>query len=78
MAAHPDTGSLRIVSTANQDSLKDGHLPLLGIDVWEHAYYSQYGPARANYLKKIWDIVNWNYVEELYQDAHKQMNISKK
>lgn len=46
-----------------------GLIPLLGVDVWEHAYYLQYENARATYLEAIWSIINWDDVEERYQAA---------
>ena len=62
--AHDGTG-LVVVSTPNQDTpLMDDHTPLLGIDVWEHAYYLKYQNKRADYLKAIWDVVNWSEVDK--------------
>jgi superoxide dismutase, Fe-Mn family len=62
----PD-GSLALQQTANQDSpLMTGNEPLLGIDVWEHAYYLRYQNRRAAYIEAFWDIVDWNYVEGRY------------
>jgi Fe-Mn family superoxide dismutase len=65
-----DKGNQRLVITtcANQDPLSTHvFVPLLGIDVWEHAYYLQYKNVRAEYVKNIWKIVNWKNVEERYQ-----------
>ncbi|KAI0986559.1 hypothetical protein GJ496_006173 [Pomphorhynchus laevis] len=58
------TDALLIMSTANQDPLPDNILPLLGIDVWEHAYYPQYKNDRGAYVKNIFNVVNWKYAEE--------------
>ncbi|MBS0621136.1 MAG: superoxide dismutase [Verrucomicrobia bacterium] len=58
---------LVIATCSNQDPLSLlGYVPLLGIDVWEHAYYLQYKNVRAEYVKNIWRIVNWKNVEERY------------
>ena len=58
-------GDLKIYSTANQDSpLMQGDTPILGIDVWEHAYYLDYFSDRASYLTKWWQVVNWDEVEK--------------
>lgn len=60
-------GKLEIYSTANQDSpLMEGKYPLLGIDVWEHAYYLKHQSKRADYIASFWNVVNWKKVEELY------------
>ena len=57
-------GAVSITSTANQDSpLSDGQQPLLGVDVWEHAYYLKYQNMRASYLDAWWNTVNWKAVE---------------
>ncbi|GAP12017.1 superoxide dismutase [Bellilinea caldifistulae] len=59
---------LQVYSTANQDSpYMDGHIPLLGLDVWEHAYYLHYQNRRPDYVKAFWTIVNWDFVESRYQ-----------
>lgn len=65
-------GKLVIATCANQDPLSTlGFVPLLGIDVWEHAYYLQYKNVRADYVKNIWKIINWKNVEERYSQAKK-------
>lgn len=63
-----DGGKLAIVDTANQDSpLTDGKLPILGLDVWEHAYYLKYQNMRAEYIKNWWNVVNWDMVAKWYE-----------
>jgi Fe-Mn family superoxide dismutase len=64
----PKTHQLMISTCANQDPLEgtSGLIPLLGIDVWEHAYYLQYKNARPDYIKAIWQVVNWANVNERY------------
>lgn len=63
-------GRLEITTCDNQDPLViKGLVPLLGIDVWEHAYYLQYKNVRADYVKAIWQIINWNNVAERYAAA---------
>ena len=65
-----DGGSLAVTSTPNQDTpLAAGQTPLLGNDVWEHAYYLTYKNARPAYLKAWWNTVNWTKVAERYSSA---------
>ena len=61
------SGKLDIASTANQDSpLSEGKYPVLGLDVWEHAYYLKYQNRRADYVAAFWNVVNWAEVEKRY------------
>jgi Fe-Mn family superoxide dismutase len=63
-------GKLSIVSTPNQDPpLLEGKTALLGIDVWEHAYYLKYQNRRADYIAGWWNVVNWPYVAKLHDEA---------
>ena len=63
-------GKLEIVSTANQDSpLMEGKTPVLGIDVWEHAYYLKYQNKRPEYITAFWNVINWTEVGQLFATA---------
>ncbi|MBA3330418.1 MAG: superoxide dismutase [Actinobacteria bacterium] len=65
-----DGSSLAVMSTPNQDSpLSEGKTPLLGIDVWEHAYYLQYQNRRPDYLAAWWNVVNWDAVAQRYSSG---------
>lgn len=65
-----DDGSLVVTSTPNQDTpLAEGMTPLLGLDVWEHAYYLRYQNRRGEYVSNWWDVVNWDEVASRYQAA---------
>ncbi|MET3684266.1 Fe-Mn family superoxide dismutase [Alkalibacillus flavidus] len=63
-------GNLEITSTPNQDTpVMDGVTPILGIDVWEHAYYLKYQNRRPDYIEAFWNVVNWDEVSKRYEDA---------
>ncbi|WP_207695658.1 superoxide dismutase [Fe] [Enterococcus sp. DIV0212c] len=63
-------GKLQITSTPNQDSpLMDGQTPVLGLDVWEHAYYLKYKNVRPDYIEAFWNLVNWDEVNKRFSAA---------
>jgi len=65
-----DGGKLAIVAKPNQDSpLMDGKMPILGIDVWEHAYYLKYQNRRADYIQAWWNVVDWQQVAARFRQA---------
>ncbi|TFD92526.1 superoxide dismutase [Jeotgalibacillus sp. R-1-5s-1] len=65
-----NNGELEVTSTPNQDSpLTDGKTPILGLDVWEHAYYLKYQNKRPDYINAFWSVVDWNAVDKLYASA---------
>ncbi|KAF0927383.1 hypothetical protein E2562_032473 [Oryza meyeriana var. granulata] len=72
LALDKEAKKLSVETTANQDPLvtKGANLvPLLGIDVWEHAYYLQYKNVKPDYLSNIWKVMNWKYAGEVYENA---------
>ena len=63
-------GGLEITSTPNQDSpIMDGLKPVLGVDVWEHSYYLKYQNRRPDYLKAVWNVINWDAVSKHFETA---------
>ncbi len=67
-----DNGKLAVMSTPNQDTpLMEGKTPILGLDVWEHAYYLKYQNRRPDYIKAFWNVVNWDEVARRYNEAKK-------
>ena len=63
-------GKLHVLSTPNQDNpVMEGFTPIVGIDVWEHAYYLKYQNRRADYLQAIWNVLNWDVAEEFFKKA---------
>ena len=69
LVVNPD-GKLEVTSTAIQDTpISEGKTPILGIDVWEHAYYVKYRNVRPDYIKAFFSVINWNKVNELFAAA---------
>lgn len=65
-----NNGELEVTSTPNQENpLMEGKTPILGLDVWEHAYYLKYQNKRPDYIAAFWNVVNWDKVNELYLSA---------
>ncbi|EKM52210.1 uncharacterized protein PHACADRAFT_260432 [Phanerochaete carnosa HHB-10118-sp] len=67
---NPETGKLEIVTTANQDPLLS-HAPIIGIDIWEHSFYLQYKNVKPDYLKAIWNVINFKEAENRFVEATK-------
>lgn len=71
LAFSPADKKIVIATCPNQDPVSSlGLIPLMGVDVWEHAYYLQYKNARVEYLKAIWDVIAWKKVEERFHNIH--------
>ncbi len=65
-----DKGALAVVGMPNQDSpVTDGKTPILGLDVWEHAYYLKYQNKRPDYIAAFWNVINWSEVERRWKEA---------
>ncbi len=65
-----NNGAIEITSTPNQDTpVMDGKTPILGLDVWEHAYYLKYQNKRPDYISAFWNVVNWDEVTKRYESA---------
>ena len=68
--AHDPLGKLEVIQCPNQDSpFLSGHYPILGIDVWEHAYYLKYQSKRPDYIEAWWNTINWDAVNRRYQET---------
>ncbi|KAI0083126.1 manganese superoxide dismutase [Irpex rosettiformis] len=71
LGLNPETKRLEIVTCANQDPLLS-HIPIIGIDIWEHAFYLQYKNVKPDYLNAIWNVINFKEAERRYVDALKE------
>ena len=75
LVKEPGTNQLRIVTLTNQEAVVQGDIPLIGVDMWEHAYYLQYLNGKAAYVENIWKVINWKTAEARFtgsrEDAFK-------
>lgn len=69
LAKDSASGTLALVTRANQDPVSGSLVPLLGIDAWEHAYYLQYENRKAEYFSAIWNVINWKTVGQRFEKA---------
>ncbi|KAK5631932.1 hypothetical protein RRF57_007646 [Xylaria bambusicola] len=80
LVKEPVTNQLRIVTLANQEAVVQGDTPLIGVDMWEHAYYLQYLNGKAAYVENIWKVINWKTAEARYtesrEDAFKVLKVN--
>ncbi|CAG82903.1 YALI0B08921p [Yarrowia lipolytica CLIB122] len=68
------TGDIEVITKQNQDPVAGNHIPLVGIDAWEHAYYLQYKNVKADYFKAIWNVINWQEAEKRFLGEAKFVN----
>ena len=69
MVHDPDTTFLMIVNGDNAyNPSLDGYIPLIALDLWEHAYYIDYGPEKRRYIESFWNFLNWNFIEAIAQE----------
>ncbi len=67
-----ENGKLSVTSTPNQDNpVSEGKFPVMGLDVWEHAYYLKYQNKRPDYIEAFWNVINWDEVEKRFNEANK-------